>query len=211
MSSYRTCPICGASLKLENMSVHMRRIHPRTKADVHVGGDAAGQKRRRGRISNRKLLYVLVATGLVVASIAVYGLALNKTPAGENVEPPARVNAVDVYLQPTCGCCHQYLDYLEMNGYDVTPHEMTDLSGMKENLGIPGDMLSCHTSVIGAYFVEGHVPSDVIQKLIVQRPAIDGISLPGMPAGSPGMGGAKVAPLLIYAIESGQATVFMEV
>jgi hypothetical protein len=65
-------------------------------------------------------------------------------------------------------------------------------------------MRSCHTSTIGRYFVEGHVPFAAIQQLMEQRPDIDGISLPGMPAGSPGMGGDLEGPLVVYAIDDGQ-------
>ncbi len=216
MSSYSSCPLCGASVKLENLSVHMRRVHPLSKEKVDLGGeDATDQSRRsltlRGRALNRKLLYALVAAGVVIGSLAIYGLALSMSPPADDGGTPDRVDAIDIYLQATCGCCHQYLAYLEMNGYEVTPHELTDLSGIKENHGIPEDMWSCHTSVIGPYFVEGHVPIEVIRELMKQRPAIGGISLPGMPAGSPGMGGVQAAPFVIYAIEGGQASVFMEV
>ncbi len=217
MSSYRKCPVCGVSVKLGNMSAHMERVHPRAKADMRT--EVGGTRRRRsgsafrGRSSNKKLLYALVATGLLVTTLAVYGLTLDRLPTltGDEVEPPAQVGAVEVYMQPTCGCCHQYLAYLERNGFDVTPREMTDLSGIKDSYGIPASMQSCHTSVVGSYFVEGHVPIAAILKLVEERPAIDGISLPGMPAGSPGMSGTKAAPFVIYAIEGGQATIFTEV
>jgi hypothetical protein len=159
--------------------------------------------------SNRKILYVSLAVGLVVVSLAVYGFAVTQPPSDDN-EPPLQVRSIEVYLQPTCGCCHQYLDYLEQNGFDVTTHEMTDLSGVKADHGIPRNMQSCHTSVWGSYFVEGHVPMAALDKLMQDRLTIDGISLPGMPAGSPGMGGMKGAPFVIYALEGGQATVFME-
>jgi hypothetical protein len=72
-------------------------------------------------------------------------------------------------------------------------------------------MQSCHTSVLGTYFVEGHVPMAALTRLMQDRPAIDGISLPGMPAGSPGMGGLKGAPFIIYALQGGYTSVFMEV
>ncbi|NIN67476.1 MAG: hypothetical protein GTO63_22795 [Anaerolineae bacterium] len=208
MSAYRTCPICGASVKLENMSAHMSRVHPRTKAAVSTREVQAEQK-----LPGRKLLYALLAVVLLVVPLAIYGLTLTSpwAPSGDGVEPPTQAYAVDVYLQATCGCCHQYLNYLESNGFDLTPHEMTDLSGVRASQGIPGSMQSCHTAIVEDYFVEGHVPVAAIQRLLEERPAIDGIALPDMPAGSPGMGGIKAAPFVIYAVEGGQATVFMEI
>jgi hypothetical protein len=78
-----------------------------------------------------------------------------------------------------------------------------DMTDMKIGLGIPQDMWSCHTSMVGDYFLEGHVPLEAIQKLLDERPAIDGLALPGMPSGSPGMGGDKSVPFVIYSIVDG--------
>ncbi len=74
---------------------------------------------------------------------------------------------------------------------------------MKEELGVPEQVWSCHTSVLGKYVIEGHVPVEAIQKLPDERPAIDGIALPGMPQGSPGMSGEKSEPWVIYSIVDG--------
>ncbi|MEE9163985.1 MAG: DUF411 domain-containing protein [Thermoplasmata archaeon] len=213
MPSFQHCPVCGVPVKWANLPSHMKRVHPRARVDgpkEGIGPRPAEPRLAAPRRSNKKLLYAILAVGLLVASLAVYGLAFPRPP-GDGDEPPVQVGAIEVYLQPTCGCCHQYLDYLEGNGFDVTIHEMTDLSGIRDRHGIPGDMQSCHTSVWGSYFVEGHVPMAAFHKLLQDRPAIDGISLPGMPGGSPGMGGMKGAPFVIYAIDDGQATVFMEV
>jgi hypothetical protein len=79
-----------------------------------------------------------------------------------------------------------------------------DINALKDGYRIPAEMRSCHTSAIGRYFVEGHVPFPAIQQLMEQRPEIDGISLPEMPAGSPGMGGALEGPLVVYAIDDGR-------
>ncbi|MFQ5986484.1 MAG: DUF411 domain-containing protein [Thermoplasmata archaeon] len=165
-----------------------------------------GTRRRTGKT----LLYSILAVGLIGASLVLYGF-VSTQPPGDGGEPPVQVGAIEVYLQPTCGCCHHYLDYLESHGFHVTTHEMTDLSGVKASYGIPRNMQSCHSSVWGAYFVEGHVPMAALYMLMQDRPTIDGISLPGMPGGSPGMGGMKGGPFVIYALEGGQATVFMEV
>lgn len=213
MSSFQPCPVCRVLVKMANLPSHMKRVHPRVRAGGSKRDVGSGPSRLRTAIrgkSNRKLVYALLAVGLFAVSLTVYGLAVTPPPI-DGTEPPAQVKAIEVYLQPTCGCCHQYLDYLEQNGFHVTTHEMADLSGVKANHGIPRNMQSCHTSVWGTYFVEGHVPMAALTRLMEDRPAIDGISLPGMPAGSPGMGGMKGAPFVIYALVGGQATVFMEV
>jgi hypothetical protein len=136
----------------------MKRVHPRARAGGSKGGVGSGPSGPRTAIrgkSNRKLVFALLAVGLFAVSLTVYGLAVTPPPV-EGTEPPAQVGAIEVYLQPTCGCCHQYLDYLEQNGFHVTTHEMADLSGVKADHGIPGSMQSCHTTVWGTYFVEGH-------------------------------------------------------
>ncbi len=86
---------------------------------------------------------------------------------------------------------------------------MDDLTEMKDELNIPEEMRSCHTSMVGEYFVEGHVPVEAIWKLLEEQPPISGIALPGMPPGSPGMGGDKEEPFTIYAIVDGEAEEFL--
>ena len=99
-----------------------------------------------------------------------------------------------VHKTPTCGCCANYIDYLRRRGADVTVEDHSDLAEIKNQFGITRDEMSCHTTVVGGYFVEGHVPVEVIASLLKDKPAIRGISLPGMPSGSPGMPGAKRGP-----------------
>ena len=78
-----------------------------------------------------------------------------------------------------------------------------DMTVIKDSFGVPQDMRSCHTSMVEDYFLEGHVPLEAIRKLLDERPAIDGLALPGMPPGSPGMGGVKSEPFVIYSIVDG--------
>ena len=89
-------------------------------------------------------------------------------------------------------------------GFRVQVSIAQDTGALKAVYGIPAEMWSCHTSTIGRYFVEGHVPYAAIQKLLAERPDIDGISLPGMPPGSPGHDRVLAGPLLVYAIADGQ-------
>ncbi|RJQ18952.1 DUF411 domain-containing protein [Candidatus Woesearchaeota archaeon] len=118
---------------------------------------------------------------------------------------------ITVYKTPSCGCCGGYVSYLEKQGFAVNVIELASLDKIKEQYRIPDDLLSCHTSVIGNYYIEGHVPAEAIRALLEKQPSIDGIALPGMPAGSPGMGGTKMQPFEVLAVTNGEATDFIKV
>lgn len=108
------------------------------------------------------------------------------TTQTEKVKPSAIV-----YKSPTCGCCKLYIAYLKKQGFDVEIKDVTDTESIKKKYNISGDKLSCHTTVIENYFFEGHIPVEAINKVLTEKPAIQGIALPGMPSGSPGMPGEK--------------------
>ena len=114
-----------------------------------------------------------------------------------------------IYKNPQCGCCENYADYLRANDYEVTVKPTHELSALSRDHGLSDEYQSCHLALIDGYFVSGHVPVTVIDKLLSERPDIDGITLPGMPLGSPGMGGSKSEPWKIYAIDDGNPTVFV--
>ncbi len=107
---------------------------------------------------------------------------------------------VTLYKNPSCTCCEGYAQYLEQNGFKVDVRPTNDLAEISRKAGIPGALEGCHTSFIGDYVVDGHVPVKTIRKLLDERPAIAGITLPGMPPGSPGMSGEKTGPLTVFAI-----------
>lgn len=106
---------------------------------------------------------------------------------------------VTVYKSPTCGCCEKYVDYLRANGFAVKAIDENDMDAVKKRHGV-SHLASCHTALVGGYVVEGHVPVSAIRKLLKEKPAITGISAPGMPQNSPGMGEMKKGTLTIYAI-----------
>jgi hypothetical protein len=105
-----------------------------------------------------------------------------------------------LYKDPQCGCCEAYADHLRANGFAVTVEAREDLALIKRRQGVPGALEGCHTMLVDGYVVEGHVPVNTLLRLLRERPEIRGISLPGMPAGSPGMSGEKTAPFTIYEI-----------
>lgn len=98
--------------------------------------------------------------------------------------PPA---TVIVHKTPTCGCCGNWVQHLQREGFSVVVKDSADLSPIKQRLGVPPAKASCHTAEVSGYFVEGHVPASDIRRILSERPAIRGLVLPGMPAGSPGM------------------------
>ncbi len=112
---------------------------------------------------------------------------------------------VTLYRNPNCTCCLNYAEYLRGAGFEVIVDSKQDLALIRKQLHVPEQFDGCHVSVIGNYAVEGHVSADVIKKLLAEHPAIVGISIPGMPAGTPGMTGRKTAPLPVYEIGSDAA------
>lgn len=94
---------------------------------------------------------------------------------------------VDVYKSPTCGCCSKWIDHLKANGFAVRSHDTDNLAQHKYRLGVPPGQGSCHTAAVDGYLVEGHVPARDIRRMLTERPRARGLSVPGMPVGSPGM------------------------
>ena len=105
-----------------------------------------------------------------------------------------------LYKNPQCSCCEGYVAYLRKNGFEVDVKPTNDLAEISHKAGVPAEFQGCHTMFVNGYVVDGHVPITTVRKLLSEKPAIAGISLPGMPLGSPGMGGEKEGPFTIYAI-----------
>jgi hypothetical protein len=113
---------------------------------------------------------------------------------------------VEVHRSATCGCCGDHATYLTDAGFEVEEyvHDLSaEVTGFKTASGVPEELWSCHTTLIGGYAVEGHVPTDVILALLADQPAVDGIALPGMPSGSPGMDGEKDGLWTFYSFTGG--------
>jgi hypothetical protein len=104
-----------------------------------------------------------------------------------------------VYKSPTCGCCEKYVEYLRANGFAVKTVNESDMDAVKKHYGV-SHIASCHTALVNGYVVEGHVPVGAIRKLLKDKPDLVGISAPGMPQNSPGMGEMKKGTLTIYAV-----------
>lgn len=111
-------------------------------------------------------------------------------------EPPEAM----LYKDPECGCCEGYAAYLRENGFNVEVKPTDELAAISRKAGVPEGMQGCHTMFIDGYVVDGHVPVNVVRRLIGEKPAIAGITLPGMPMGSPGMAGTKTGKFVIYTV-----------
>jgi hypothetical protein len=98
-------------------------------------------------------------------------------------------DTIQVYKAPGCACCNKWVDHLRAAGFQVEAHEARNLDAIRKQLGVPQKLAGCHTARIGGYVIEGHVPAAQIQRLLKEKSAVAGISVPGMPIGSPGMEG----------------------
>jgi hypothetical protein len=132
----------------------------------------------------------LASTALVVSALTAPALALAPL-------------AMTVYKSPTCGCCAKWVEHVKKAGFAVTVKDMPNVGEIKLARGVPAELASCHTAVVGDYVVEGHVPADVVQKLLKEKPAVVGVAVAGMPMGSPGMEGDRVDHYNIVAFEKG--------
>jgi hypothetical protein len=134
--------------------------------------------------------------------LACLALAAGPMPALAGARP-----AGVLYKNPQCNCCESHADYLRQHGYQVEVKPSFDLVAIKRQNGVPEALDGCHTMLIAGYVVEGHVPATAIDRLLAERPAIRGISVPGMPAGSPGMlaPGESQRPLTVYEIATDAA------
>jgi hypothetical protein len=102
----------------------------------------------------------------------------------------APADTIVVYKTPTCGCCSNWVDHIEEHGFAVVTHDLNDLSETKRQLGVPAGQISCHTATVRGYTIEGHVPADLIRRMLDEQPrGVRGLAVPGMPMGSPGMEG----------------------
>jgi hypothetical protein len=94
---------------------------------------------------------------------------------------------ITVYKSPTCGCCNKWVKHLQDNGFEVKSKNVTDVIPYKIKYGVAPQLASCHTAVIDGYTIEGHVPASDIKRLLKEKPAVQGLSVPQMPVGTPGM------------------------
>ena len=124
---------------------------------------------------------------LVVIPVFAVAVPLGAAAMSAAAHEAAAPIAVIVYKNAQCGCCKNWVEHLRKAGFEVTAKDVNDLSAIKNKLGVPSALASCHTAIVGQYVVEGHVPAADIKRLLDEKPKVAGIGVPGMPVGSPGM------------------------
>ncbi len=141
---------------------------------------------------------------IVGASVAVVSSQSGKSAANKP--------SVAVFKSPTCGCCVKWNEHMTAAGYVVTSRDSADMNAVKDEHRVPSSLRSCHTALVAGYVLEGHVPADVVAKLLAERPAgVVGLAVPGMPAGSPGMespDGFKTPYQVMAFTQDGQSRVY---
>ncbi len=159
---------------------------------------------------NKRILTVIV---IVAIGIGGFYFLTNKKEVKKVIVQniTTQDKEVTMYKSPNCSCCIGYADALKKQGFDVKVIAEDNMAAIKEKYGVPTSQQSCHTIIMGKYFIEGHVPMVAIEKLLKEKPAIDGIGLSGMPTGTPGMPGQKRAPFKVYQSVNGKTSSFMTI
>ncbi len=162
---------------------------------------------------NKRILF----TSIILLTLAVGGFYFSDRLDNTNYQKVVENEGfgfgqkITLYKSPTCGCCVGYADVLKKQGFEVNIIPTEDINSVKDKYNISVDQQSCHTIAMGDYFIEGHVPMEAVEKLLKERPGIEGIGLPRMPAGAPGMGGSKHAPYEVYQIKDGVVSSFITI
>lgn len=121
--------------------------------------------------------------------------------------------SITVYASPTCGCCSEWVKHVEEHGFEAEVIHRSDILAVKEELGVPSELQSCHTAVVNDYLVEGHVPAEDLRRFLAEAPEARGLTVPGMPVGSPGMEmpSGEVDPYQVLVFRSdGSTSVYAE-
>jgi hypothetical protein len=101
---------------------------------------------------------------------------------------------ITVYKSSTCGCCTKWVDHIRANGFAPVVHDYEEMEALKDEMGVPPGVRSCHTGIVEKYLIEGHVPASDIRRLLAERPKTAGLAVPGMPPLTPGMVSPGVKP-----------------
>lgn len=152
---------------------------------------------------------IVLAAGATMLSIQANEPAQPSTPVATTGTPGP---AITIYKNPSCSCCKSWAEHLKANGFDTTIVETDNLNEIKQQYGVPRELASCHTAVIGDLVIEGHVPAaDIAAYLKNPRFNTAGLSVPGMVQGSPGMETGKKEDYQVIAFTAnGQQSVFRE-
>lgn len=137
------------------------------------------------------------------------GLALALSSLARGLAAYRKGVPMVVYKDPGCGCCEKWVGIMQTAGFEVSVRNSSDLDPIKRRYGVPAALASCHTAVTGGYVIEGHVPADLVLKLLKEKPVLVGLAVPGMVTGSPGMEGPNPQVYQILSFDrSGRSKVY---
>ena len=164
---------------------------PKKNVDTYRGKNM--QARLQAGYNKIHISGAIAVAGLLVI---IGGLLFFSAPVRK-----ADVIEITVYKSPTCNCCSKWVDHIRQAGFVVTAENRTDLDSIKRSAGVMPNLQSCHTALVEGYIIEGHVPASDIKRLLQERPAVTGLSVPVMPMGSPGMEGSYRDPYDVLAFD----------
>ena len=172
--------------------------------DREMPGTPARKDNQQRHVTRRAWIGVAMA-GTVIA------LGGNRWWRWANASSGAvKPTAIVVYASPSCACCHAWMIHLDASGFQVSKELVMDVTPHKRKFFVPEQLWSCHTAIVDGYVFEGHVPADVIRKVLADRPAFVGVAVPGMPSGAPGMEGGGVDKYdVISFTRSGETLVYV--
>jgi hypothetical protein len=150
---------------------------------------------------NRRAFVVRV-TGLMAGGLAgqqLFAQSLLLRPSG---------TPITIYKSSSCGCCAKWVDYMGANGFAPMVHDEENMDTIKDELGVPDALRSCHTALVEKYLIEGHVPAADIRRLLAEKVKVSGLAVPGMPGSTPGMAlpGTRIAGFEVVAFQSNGTT-----
>ncbi len=163
---------------------------------------------------NKKILYTTaILTVLIIGGFLIYSNSneVSTTKVATKIDGFGAGQKATIYKSPTCGCCVGYANEMKKQGFEVEVIPTDDMNSIKNKYGITSDKQSCHTITVGDYFIEGHVPMEAVEKLLKEQPEVEGIGLPRMPSGTPGMSGPKRAPYEVYQLKNDEFSEFITI
>ena len=180
--------------------------HP-VSASLLLALPHSGRNRRRLLTALPLLAAALAAPRLVRAAPGTAGA--NPAAATATTAAGTAATPVEIWKDPSCGCCHDWMEHMQAHGFSFTVHD-TGNNAVRAQLGLPQKLGSCHTALVGGYLIEGHVPASDVRALLKQKPKALGLAVPGMPVGSPGMDGEVYGnrrdPYDVLLVERGGST-----
>jgi len=171
----------------------------RQRQKHHEAGTSGSNNQPRARVSRRT--FIGSAAG-GAAALVFGGLVWRRRSLG------AELGTVTVYKSPTCECCGKWIAHMRSSGFTLDVRDMPDIVSAKRNLNVPTQLYSCHTSELDGYAFEGHVPADLVARVLRERPDIRGLAVPGMPQSAPGMDIGRQRYEVIAFTRSGETSVY---